>query len=137
MTDIKKEVECLQELVSLRTKYGTSTFDFVLKKLARQRLESRGIRPERTRFKWSDVRRLYAKQRGICPVCDNPMPLVRGELEIDHIDPSRVDGFNSDSNRQVAHKYCNRSKGADSIAEQSKSSGKPFTEILAPEGRGI
>lgn len=121
---------CLEELREMRKKYGTSTFNFAVKKLNRERLESGKDRPKRVKFAWSMYKRLYEKQRGICPRCRKTMVLLRGEVEIDHIEPNAGEGFNDQRNLRVLHASCNHSKGANTIYEEAKKLNRTITEML-------
>ena len=113
----------------LKEHYGYSNWDGVITKLNRERLQTPRA-GQRIRYPWSEYRKLYQLQNGICPICDNPMVLLKnGDLQMDHIDPTAAD-FESRSNRRVTHKRCNQEKGPNSIEEESKRTGKPFTEIL-------
>jgi hypothetical protein len=120
-------------LRSLRDQFGYSLFRETVKNLERERLQvDSSSREPRKRFKPGAYKLLYHRQRGICPLCSLGMVTPRvwpGELEIDHIDPNR-DDFGADSNLQLTHRTCNRKKGGKSILEQSKSSGRPFAEIV-------
>ena len=120
---------CKDVLDAVILAYGRSEFDHCASKIRLARLEIGSLRPKRIRFPWSKYRRLYERQGGICPWCDTPMILLRGKVEIDHIDPNSED-FNNDSNLQLMDAGCNRSKNAKSIAEQSKATGKGYVELL-------
>lgn len=119
---------CLEELKSLRTKYGTGEFDHSIKTLNRERLENYN-RPKRISFKWSLYRKLYRKQFGLCGICEAEMALIKGKVSMDHKNPNAED-FNDESNLQVTHVRCNLEKSSKSIPEQSKETGKPFTELV-------
>lgn len=123
--------EDMQLLLDIRAKIGTARYDSAVRKINRMRLDAPvAQRQKRIKFKWSMYSRLYKKQKGICPICGDAMPLIQGMIEIDHKNPNEED-FNNDSNLQVTHKDCNRSKGADSVSQQSKSSGRTYKHILS------
>jgi 5-methylcytosine-specific restriction endonuclease McrA len=99
----------------------------------RRKLEVSG-RPPRQKFPWSEYKRMYERQGGICPLCQEVMPLIRGKIEMDHINPGLVgEEFNARTNRQVVCRGCNREKSALSIPAQAKRYSKPMTEILKRE----
>jgi hypothetical protein len=136
MTDnqtLTASARCHADLKAIQEEPGYSIFKDQATAIVRERLQvDRASREPRERFKPQLYKRLYHRQRGICPLCGLGMilPLTfPGGLEIDHINPNAED-FNGISNLQVTHEICNRKKGAKSIQEQSKASGKPFTEIL-------
>jgi 5-methylcytosine-specific restriction endonuclease McrA len=58
-----------------------------------------------------DHRVVFARDHGICGICKEPVdPMSR--WEIDHIVPIMRGGLHSYANVQLAHRKCNRSKGA-------------------------
>ena len=83
-------------------------------------------------------RRLHDRQAGRCFICDDPIDPVlhKGQLEIDHIDPLRSGGLDSENNFALTHGVCNRRKGAsnllvarrlsefDRLQEKARESGK-------------
>ena len=121
---------CYEELKALRVKHGTSQFDYAVKKLMRERIDSG--RDKREKFPKSMYQKLFDTQKGICPGYDTPphpltIPAVKNE--IDHIDPDRID-FNHRTNLQLLCVDCNRRKSSKSIAQQAKETGRPYTRIL-------
>jgi hypothetical protein len=94
-------------------------------------------RVKRKQFKWpQDYKRLYDRQKGICPECEQAMPFIRGEIEVDHLDPFKED-FGDRINLRVTHKSpCNRKKGSSSLMQQAKRTGKTVRQILE-EQKGI
>ncbi len=120
--------ELVNELYKLKSEYGGFHFNLALKEIRRRRLEV-SKRGKRERFPWSKYRKLYNRQKGVCPLCNETMPFIRGEIEIDHRDPNRED-FNSEDNLQLTHKRCNRAKSAKSVSTLSKESGKTIQELL-------
>jgi hypothetical protein len=128
-----RSVQCLAELKALKEEYGYGIFDAAIRQMGRKRLQiDKNSRESRQRFRPRDYKRAYHRQRGICPICRLGMilPLTfPGGLAMDHIDPNRAD-FNHPSNLQVTHEICNKRKAAKSIQEQSKSSGRPFVDII-------
>ncbi len=130
----EKTENCLFELDQLRETYGTSAFDEALRILSRRRLE--GLRTaKRRRFKWpTDYKKLYDKQKGICPKCNREMAFIRGSIEIDHFDPLAQD-FNDESNLRVMHAGCNSSKGADSVYQQALKSCKTVLQVISEQSR--
>ena len=66
----------------------------------------------------------------MCPLCNDAMLLLRGQVEIDHKDPNRQEGFNDDDNLQLTHQSCNRRKSSRSIYEQAKKGGKSIIQCL-------
>lgn len=129
--DRTKEIK--EELRAIRTRVGYSIFDEAVRSLNRERLDAPRTQ-KRKSFAWSMVAKLYERQKGICPVCTQPMRLLksaRAENEVDHINPMAPD-FNNPRNLQLLHKSCNRSKSALSVMEQAKRYGITAAEILNP-----
>lgn len=131
MTD--KHQYAHETLTQLREEVGTSIFDNAIKTFMRQRLDNGAQREKRKAIPWRVIKRHYDRQRGICRWCNEVMPLIRSEIEADHINPNEKD-FNVDSNIQVLHKKCNREKSAMSVQEQAKRLGTTFRQILREEG---
>lgn len=135
-TIIKAKQDCV-DLYSLlkriRTEWGYGSFDYAVKQINRERLLNPD-RDKRKRPSRGECQRLYDSQKGICPRCGDHLFVPANDKgnEVDHIDPNRQD-FNHRSNKVLVHGLkCNRSKGAQSIQEQSKRMGKSFTDILQP-----
>ncbi len=123
--------QCKSEFDTWLTKWGRSRCDAIMRTHLRRRLET-DVRPPRVRFSWGEYKRLYEQQRGICPLCQETMPFIRGKIEMDHINVNLTgEAYNSRSNRQVVCTSCNKEKGALSIPAQAKRYGKPMTEILS------
>jgi len=122
--------DTISKLKAIRSEVGYSEYDQAVKIIARERLQNDSRDKRKTNFKWSDYVRHYKRQKGICPWCKQPMALIKGQLAMDHIDPNRQD-FNDDSNLQVNHPRCNRSKGSMSVADQAKRNGTTYREILS------
>jgi 5-methylcytosine-specific restriction endonuclease McrA len=122
--------ETITRLKAIREEVGTSIYDAAVKAINRMRLDSdvKDRQPRKT-FSWAVYQRHYKKQRGICPWCSQTMPLIKGQIEMDHINPNAED-FNADTNLQVLHKDCNREKSSMSISEQAKHLGTTFHELL-------
>jgi hypothetical protein len=61
--------------------------------------------------------KLLARQTGRCFICDCPIDLIllKGQLDIDHIDPLIEDGLDAENNFAITHAFCNRSKGAANL----------------------
>lgn len=55
------------------------------------------------------IRELYDEQKGICPLCGNP--LTFGRHHVDHKIPFRYGGGNERGNIQLVHPECNNRKG--------------------------
>lgn len=125
---MKHVKELFTILEGLQTRYGSSAFRAVLKRMNRRRL-TQHQREERKKFPWSKYRKFYGIQKGVCPLCNEVMPFLKGKIEIDHRDPNRKD-FNNDNNLQLTHKECNRKKSSKSLYEASKETGKTIREIL-------
>ncbi len=123
--------ELVQRLSTLQDEFGRFTFDQALKTVRRRKLLTpQGERPRRKRFSWSKYESLYQKQRGICPLCKRVMVLLRREVEIDHLDPNRQQGFNDDDNLQLTHRRCNRKKSSRSVYEQAKKTNRSIMELV-------
>lgn len=128
---LKEDIALLDEV---EKKIGVSRYNFAVKAKSRRRLEvDINQREKRIVFKWSLYKKLYNKQRGICPICGNQMALDRKVVEMDHKNPNEKD-FNAEFNLQVVHGLpCNREKGGKSLAEQSKFYGKTTVQLLTGE----
>lgn len=113
-------MNCYEELKQLRIKYGTSEFDFSVKKLMRERVNS--DRGEKIGFSWTQIKRAYKRQHGICPICTKEMALERFKLHGDHWDCNLTveQGLNSEKNCIATHKTCNLKKSSKTPAELSK-----------------
>jgi 5-methylcytosine-specific restriction endonuclease McrA len=123
-----------QEFNAWLERYGRSTCDDIIRKHLRKRVEGVADRPARIKVSLSVRRDMYAKQSGLCGICQQPMDgknLTR--LDVDHIDPSRPD-FNSRQNLQLTHASCNRSKGGASVPEQAKRYGRTALDIVNTDG---
>lgn len=116
-------------LEELKREFGDFAFKAAVKSLRARRLDRRG-RENRKQFAWSKYQALYRKQRGMCPLCETAMLLLRGEVEIDHKDPNRAEGFNDDANLQLAHRKCNRRKSSQSLYQQAKKGHRTVVELL-------
>ena len=126
---VAKESALIEALRRLQAEYGLSRFKSAIQRLNRQRLDV-SEREKRKRFAWSKYQVFYRKQRGICPLCDKAMLLLRGEVEIDHKDPNRQEGFNDDANLQLAHRKCNRTKSSRSLFQEAKKRNRNIVEML-------
>jgi 5-methylcytosine-specific restriction endonuclease McrA len=125
-----KELE--SELRKLRVRYGYGTFDYIIKKLARERLQVNADDRPRRKYRWSEYMRMYQEQKGKCPLCTEPLLALRGWLAMDHINPNLTNPeFDARSNRQVVHPDCNSRKAARSLLAQSKRSAKTIRQLQA------
>ncbi len=123
---MKSELRIKMEV--LRSEYGYGAWDYESRSMARERLQITD-RPKRIKFSPSVYRRLFDAQEGICPECQSHLDVPAKKNEIDHKNPNE-ERFNEFFNLQLLHKSCNREKGAMSIQEQSKASGRPMTELV-------
>lgn len=71
----------------------------------------KNIKPRRYRQK------LWADQNGVCPLCDERLPVDSDATEVDHIIPVSRGGTSAIENLQVVHPRCNRVKGTSSAQE--------------------
>jgi 5-methylcytosine-specific restriction endonuclease McrA len=123
---------CETEFMVWLAKYGYSRCQHVIKTWNRKRIPDN--RPARQKFPWSEYKRMYERQRGICPLCQEVMPMIRGKIEMDHVNPELMgEEFNARSNRQILCASCNREKSAMTIAQQTKHYGKTVREIIHQE----
>ena len=129
---MKSSPNLIERLEELQTKYGRHSFKSAIKTLNRRKIDQSQREPRKT-FPWSKYKKLYYIQRGICSYCDEPMFLRKGEVEIDHRDPNRLD-FNADSNLQLLHKKCNRMKSSRSVPSEAKTQGKTYLHLLSGTG---
>ena len=120
----------LDRLRELRSEVGTSEFDRAVKSLMRERVSV--TREKRKRFPPSMYQRLYDKQTGDCPWCNERLLVPARKNAIDHKDPNRQD-FNSVQNLQLLHPNCNSKKSAKSIHEQSKATGRTYEQLLGDD----
>lgn len=121
----------VEEIRALRDRVGWGDFDEAMRTLNRERLDA-PRKDKRVKFPWSEYVRLYKRQKGICNWCTLVMPLIKGQVEIDHVNPNAPEGrFNEKSNLQLLHALpCNREKSAMSVTDQAKRLGVPVTTIL-------
>lgn len=54
---------------------------------------------------------IVARQGGICPWCESPLPRDPYAAEVDHVAPESNGGSDRLENLQALHPYCNKSKG--------------------------
>lgn len=114
-------------------RYGYSAVELEVKAWNRRRVPE--DRPARQKFSWSEYKRLYDQQKGMCPLCQGVMPLIRGKIEMDHVNVELIgEAFNARSNRQVVCKACNREKAALTVMDQTKRYGRTMNEILLSAG---
>jgi 5-methylcytosine-specific restriction endonuclease McrA len=126
-------IDCMKALEGILAEAGTSKFWRCVDSLRRRRLEVKD-RPARKHYPWGEYRRLYEQQGGLCPLCQEVMPLIRGKVEMDHVNCNATgEEFNARSNRQVVCKACNREKSAKTMYEMSKLSGKTMAEMRGAE----
>ena len=89
----------------------------LVKALLRQPIDSSNQLADKRLFSRSDdlIGQLWERQEGVCPLCDNIIQESRRNdvhyTEIDHIHPVSLGGRTVDSNAQLVHSLCNRSKG--------------------------
>lgn len=56
---------------------------------------------------------LLSDQKGICPICHNPLPkAISAKIHVDHIIPKKRGGTDDFSNLQATHCDCNKAKNA-------------------------
>lgn len=124
---LKEDIALLD---AVEKQIGVSRYVAAVKAKNRRRLEvDVDQRQKRKTFPWSKYKRLYERQAGRCSICRKDMRLIRGEVEIDHVNCNASD-FGAESNLKLAHKECNRSKSSKSMMEMSKSTGRTYTEML-------
>jgi CRISPR/Cas system Type II protein with McrA/HNH and RuvC-like nuclease domain len=131
MTHIVQSLDLAQTesaLREIRRLAGYANFDAVVKKLNRERIDPERVK--RKRFPKSMYQRLYDKQQGVCPLCDNRLNIPATKNEIDHISPGE-EQFNGVANLQLTHPMCNRKKSSKSVLQQSKESGRSFVSIVS------
>ena len=126
MNDLQSCREWFKEGI---TRFGVSNVDYVVKENNRRRVE-RDNPKLRKSYRWSEYKRLYQRDHGICGICGREMALIRGTIHMDHKNPDLpVDSFEAEWNRQVVHKACNLHKGPMSIAKQAKEYGRTYVQL--------
>jgi hypothetical protein len=129
-----RSIQCRAKLLAIQQEFGYDHFRREATAIVKARLQvDKNERPKHEQFKPIEYRRLYHRQKGICPICNLGMVMPHhwpGNLHMDRINPNLIEGYNAPWNRQVTHKKCNESKGGKSIQEQSKKTGKGFMELL-------
>ena len=121
------QTETISILRHIRKLAGYAKFDHAVKVLNRERVNP--DREKRKRFPKSTYQRLFDKQRGICPDCDKPLDIPATRNHIDHISPEEED-FNNDRNIRLVHDSCNLRKGARSVYDHAKRTGRSFEQII-------
>ena len=72
--------------------------------------EKRNRNMGKTRFaKGSKLERIYSREKGICPICGEPISLS-DEFELHHITPVKDGGTNYEENLIFLHKECHKAK---------------------------
>lgn len=112
----------------LRDRMGYSRFDHAMRAINRERIENPG-RDTRKKFPWSKYTRLYKECKGVCWWCESTMPLIKGQVEVDHFDPNEQE-FNGDGNLGLLHAKCNREKGPMNLTDQAKYLGITVTDLV-------
>src|SRR3990172_7279213 len=90
-----------EALLQFEKEQGASYVRQAIQRYNRKKIDAEG-RDSRKRLPWSIYSRLYKIQRGLCAICGEVMPFVRGAVEIDHKDPLRKD-FDAWPNLQLTH----------------------------------
>ncbi|AOY80408.1 group II intron reverse transcriptase/maturase [Moorena producens JHB] len=89
-----------------KIKGSNSPFDPTLAKYWEKRQTKWG----KTRFaKGSKYERIYTRQKGICPICGEPICMDEA-FEVHHIIPVRDGGNNDSKNLAILHKHCHKAK---------------------------
>jgi 5-methylcytosine-specific restriction endonuclease McrA len=117
-----------EQLFDLRQRYEAYAFTRAILAVKRKK-PGMEVREKRKKFPWSVYCRLYEHQRGVCPLCQQVMVLLRGEVVIDHRDPTRAD-FNAVENLQLTHRACNRAKSATTPYEDAKARGNTILAFV-------
>lgn len=122
--------ECNEEFQEWVGKHGYSNCQAVIKAWGRKRIDAG--RPPRDKTKKVDIDRMYKRQDGLCAECNEVLNMAqRSSWEIDHIDPNAGENFNHIQNKRILCRTCNREKSAQTLQEQSKTTGRTMTEILS------
>lgn len=77
---------------------------WAVRNAAKRRARLRGVHVEDV-----DPRALFERDEGLCGICGDPVD--RERFDVDHIVPLAQGGEHSYANTQIAHVFCNRSKG--------------------------
>lgn len=72
-------------------------------------------RSPRIQFSHNVRQRVFSKYEGICQICGKPVEPC--QISIDHIIPLSKGGTNDESNLQLTHDFCNKTKGAYTMDE--------------------
>ena len=75
------------------------------------------------------IQYLYIKQKAKCGICGELLQ-YSDDLHIDHIIPVNKNGKNELSNFQLAHAFCNMSKGNSIISIMFRKRRFPFKEVV-------
>lgn len=118
---------CRLYILAGRQKFGEAIFS---KCLAQLRKQKRTVEHPQKRIHFSRVLklRLYADQQGKCASCKEGIAL--SQMEGDHRIALAQGGSNHPSNYQLLCRECNRSKGANDLARESKRLGKTIVGII-------
>jgi len=73
--------------------------------------------------------KIWVRQRGICWICEKPIPRERDPndpmaMSIDHVIPRADDGDDDPKNLRVAHRLCNEQRGSDVYFKKSTQTSK-------------
>ena len=120
--------ETIKRLKLIRLDVGYSEFDAAIKSMNRERLHG-NEREKRKKYSWGKYKSLYQRQKAVCWWCGNTMPLIKGQIELDHFDPNRED-FEAEENLSVLHKDCNRQKGPKDLINQAEILGITTMQLI-------
>jgi len=122
---------CRQVLEGVLTIYGRSLFYPPAREMAYEKVNGIRTREKRKHYSPAHKQKLFDRQKGICPWCNQPLDIPASRNEVDHIRPD-AEPFDAITNQQLCHGQCNREKSAMSITDQAKHTGHTIAEIIQP-----
>lgn len=122
----KNRDDLFNYLVEFGIEYGEQEVRLACKKYLKTRYP--GVKKEKRKTISKEVRRqVYNVYMSICARCNSYVTWE--DASVDHITPHSAGGSDSIENYALMHKRCNSAKGNRTLLEESKRTGKTFTEL--------
>ena len=124
--------DCLTELRGIFNRYPRSEFHHAVKSIMRERLD-KADRDRRKPIPRKDKWRMFIKQGGVCPRCENEKLFT--EMTVDHIEPIAKGGLHAAHNFRLVCSACNSEKGDKDLLQDSKRTGNTVLSQLNKKER--